>query len=435
MNKMLIVLKHEFRQKVRSKVFIILTFIAPLLMGALIAVPIVITLMNQGNEKQITIIDETGKLGKYFAADTAKAMLMQNPTASNSSSPSFGPMLHLNVIIPTGVTAHTADSLKQLLLQKKISGFLEIPASAITDSSGIATLRVTNANDFTVSEFLSSHYKDALFAERLKTSGIDPEFVKHARQGAEISILKVTEEKETNDNGVGFIAGYITGMFLYISMILYGSLIMQSVIEEKSSRVIELLSSSVKPIDILIGKVLGVGLAGLLQVSVWAIMFASVSFFALPAILVTLGSSAANIISPSAFIYFVLYFVFGYLMYATLYAGAGATVEQASDAQQVSMPITLLIVLPILMMTSVIQSPSSTSSVILSLIPLFSPILMLGRIFSETPPFWQIALSFVLMGGTFFGVLWVSGKIYRTGILMYGKKYSLREIFKWLKYS
>lgn len=122
-------------------------------------------------------------------------------------------------------------------------------------------------------------------------------------------------------------------------------------------------------------------------------------------------------------------------MYATLYAGAGATVEQASDAQQVSMPITLLVILPIVMMTSVIQSPSSTSSVILSLIPFFSPILMLGRIFSETPPFWQIALSFVLMAATFFGVLWLSGKIYRTGILMYGKKYTLREIFKWLKYS
>ncbi|MDP4231439.1 MAG: ABC transporter permease, partial [Bacteroidota bacterium] len=149
----------------------------------------------------------------------------------------------------------------------------------------------------------------------------------------------------------------------------------------------------------------------------------------------SLGAGASQVISPSSFIYFVLYFIFGYLMYATLYAGAGATVEQASDAQQISMPITMLIVLPLLMMTSVIQSPSSTSSVILSLIPLFSPILMLGRIFSEPPPMWQILLSFVLMGSTFFGVLWVSGKVYRTGILMYGKKYSLREVFKWLKYS
>jgi ABC-2 type transport system permease protein len=433
MNKMLIVLKHEFRQKIRSKAFIILTFIAPLIMAGMIAVPILITTINEGNEKQLVIIDETGKLGKYFTADTGKRPVLQNPGGAKSKNPSFGPTLHINVIGAS--SAGTGDSLKALLLAKKIAGYLQIPANAITDTSLTATLRVTNANDFTVEEYLSSHYKNGLFAERLKTSGIDPELVQHARQGSEISTLKVTEEKETSDNGVGFIGGYITGMFLYISMLLYGSLIMQSVIEEKNSRVIELLSSSVKPMDILVGKVLGVGLAGLVQVSVWAVMFACVSLFALPALLVTLGTSAGSIISPSAFIYFVLYFMFGYLMYATLYAGAGATVEQASDAQQVSLPITLLIILPILMMTSVIQSPSTTSSVILSLIPFFSPILMMGRIFSETPPFWQIALSFVLMGATFFGVLWVAGKIYRTGILMYGKKYSLREIFKWLKYS
>ena len=430
---MFIVLKHEFRQKIRSRVFIVLTFLAPVIMAGFIAVPVLITVMNQGNDKQLVIIDASGKLGKYFAADTGKRMLLQNPGSASSSNQSFGPTLHLNII--TAPTARTFDSLKHLLLQKKIAGYFEIPANALTDSNAKSTLRVTNANDFTVEEFLSSHYKDALFAERLKTSGIDPAFVQHARQGAEIVTLKVTEEKETNDNGIGGIAGYITGMFLYISMILYGSLIMQSVIEEKSSRVIELLSSSVKPIDILIGKVLGVGLAGLVQVSVWAVMFAAISFFALPAILVSLGSGAGSIISPLSFIYFVLYFIFGYLMYATLYAGAGATVEQASDAQQVSMPITLLVLLPFLMMTSVIQSPSSTSSVILSLIPFFSPILMMGRIFSETPPFWQIGLSFILMGATFFGVLWLSGKIYRTGILMYGKKYSLREIYKWLKYS
>ena len=435
MNKMIIVLMHEFRQKIRSKVFIILTFIAPLIMAGMIAVPILISTINEGNDKRIVIIDATGKLGKYFTTDTAKRPIFQNLGSGNSRSASFGPTLHITMIEPEIITGNTADSLKSWLLQKKISGYLQIPANAITDTAVTAILRVTNANDLTVEEFLSSHYKDGLFAERLKTGGIDPVFVQHARQGSEISTLKVTEEKETSDNGVGFIGGYITGMFLYISMLLYGSLIMQSVIEEKNSRVIELLSSSVKPIDILIGKVLGVGLAGLVQVSVWAIMFASVSFFALPAILVSLGSEAGNIISPASFIYFVLYFIFGYLMYATLYAGAGATVEQASDAQQVSLPITFLIILPVLMMTTVIQSPSTTSSVILSLIPFFSPILMMGRIFSETPPWWQIVLSFLLMGATFFGVLWVSGKIYRTGILMYGKKYSLREIFKWLRYS
>ena len=271
---MLIVLKHEFRQKIRSKAFIIFTFIAPLLMGAAIAVPILITVMNEGNDKQLTIIDSTGRLGKYFAIDTAKRSLLQDPRSGSAPSSSLAPKMHITVIDPSLTSANTVDSLKALLLQKKISGYLLIPPGAINDSGVTAILRMTNANDFTAQEYLSSHYKDGLFTERLRTSGIDPDFVKKAHNGTEIETLKVTEEKETNDNGVGFIGGYITGMFLYISMLLYGSLIMQSVIEEKNSRVIELLSSSVRPIEILIGKVLGVGLAGLVQISAWAVMFA-----------------------------------------------------------------------------------------------------------------------------------------------------------------
>ena len=164
-------------------------------------------------------------------------------------------------------------------------------------------------------------------------------------------------------------------------------------------------------------------------------MFAAVGWFALPAILASTGSSLTMFLSPTLFIYFIIYFLFGYLIYATLYAGAGATVEQASDAQQVTLPITMLNVISFIMLSTVIQDPSSTTSVVLSMIPFFSPVLMMGRIFSETPPFWQIGLSFVLMAATFFGVLWISARVYRTGILMYGKKYTFREIIKWVRYS
>ena len=429
---MFVVLRHEFRQKMKSKTFVIMTFIAPLLLGVVIAVPVLVTTMNEGSTKQLIVVDSTGKLGKYFTQPESKAS--RGFKGDESKQPSIMAR-SLKVEVLSFVTPRQLDSLKKQLLDKNIFGYLIIPASAISDSSSNAILRVTNANDFSSQEFITSRFKDGLFSERLKSSGVDPQFVQKAHSGAEVETLKVSEEKETEDSGIGFGAGYITGMILYVAMLLYGSLIMQSVIEEKNSRVIELLTSCIKPMDLLIGKVLGVGLAGMLQVSVWAIMFATLSFFALPYILLSLGPAAAHVISPISFIYFIFYFIFGYLMYATLYAGAGATVEQVSDAQQVSMPITILIILPILMMTSVMQSPSSTSSVILSLIPFFSPILMVGRIFSEMPPWWQIALSFVLMGATFFGVLWLAGKIYRTGILMYGKKYSLKEIFRWLKYS
>src|SRR2546421_7446359 len=181
MNKMFIVLRHEFRQKIRSKAFIILTFIAPLLMAALIAIPILITTINQANDKTFIIIDNTGKLGKYFTADTGKRPLLTNPGGANSSQAPLGPQIHIEIRDLRSDNLSLLDSLRYLLLEKKIAGYLVIPASVITDSSATATLRMTNANDFTAQEFLSARYKDGLFAERLKINGVDPDFVKHAR--------------------------------------------------------------------------------------------------------------------------------------------------------------------------------------------------------------------------------------------------------------
>ena len=140
-------------------------------------------------------------------------------------------------------------------------------------------------------------------------------------------------------------------------------------------------------------------------------------------------------VSPYLFLYFLLFFVLGFLIYATLYAAIGSTAESASDVQQVAFPVTMLLVVPFILLQGVVQNPSGTGSVILSMIPFFAPILMLGRIFTETPPWWQIVITVVIMIGTFFGCLWVAARIYRVGILMYGKKFKPREILKWIKYT
>ena len=425
MNKVSIIIRHEFRQKIRSKAFIVMTVLAPILMAVAFGIPILIAVLGGDNLKRVIVVDKTNVLGSYF--------MKKNTDKPNKKKDSSG--LQLEVLAASTISGNTIDSLKKLLSKKDIEGYFVIPQAALSDTNVSATLRLSNTNDFSVEQYISSRYEEGLFSERMRSSGIDADLVRRAQSAHKIETLKVSEGKESSDNGIGFAAGYITGFFIYLSMILYGSLIMQSVIEEKSTRVIELLASSARPMDILIGKVIGVGLAGLLQVSVWATMFAAVVWFALPAILSSAGSSLTMFLSPTLFIYFVLYFLFGYLIYSTLYAGAGATVEQASDAQQVTLPITMLNVISFITLTTVIQAPSSTTSVILSMIPFFSPVLMMGRIFSETPPLWQILLSFVLMGATFFGVLWISARVYRTGILMYGKKHTFREIIKWVRYS
>jgi ABC-2 type transport system permease protein len=428
MNKVAIIIRQEFRQKIRSKAFIIMTLLAPALLAASTLLPVLMMKINEGNSKHIAVVDRTGKLAGYFS--TIKQ------SAAKRSKNTLGPeAVIIDIVSITQDSDHTSDSLKHALELKQLDGYLIIPSLALSDTNAIASLKLSNTNDPFIEDYISSRYGEGLFTERMRSSGIDPNVVLTAQKAHIIETVKVAEGKEASDNGIGFVAGYICGFFIYISMVLYGSLIMQSVIEEKSTRVIELLASSVRPIDILLGKVIGVGAAGLLQVGIWAIMFAGVSWFALPAILTSVGSNITTLLSPALFIYFVLYFLFGYLIFSTLYAAAGATVEQASDAQQVTLPITILIIIPFITISSVIQSPSSTMSVILSLIPFFSPILMIGRIFSETPPLWQILLSFVLMGVAFFTVLFFASRIYRTGILMHGKKFTLKEIAKWVRYS
>ncbi|MEO6940778.1 MAG: ABC transporter permease [Candidatus Kapaibacterium sp.] len=433
-NKVFIVLKHEFLLKLRSKSYIILTLTGPILLSLLFVLPALFSSINTGDKRQIAVIDHSGKIG------TLLLQRMQAPKDSGSSNGFSKENIELQVAPVDADTTKEIDSLKSLVMTKKLAGFLIIPANAIDTSdlmhSATATLRVRNSNDFSAINFLEEVYKEIVTTEKFKQRGIDPQTIKNIRKSADFETLKLTAgAADSKDSGATFVAGYITGFFIYMAMLLYGATIMRSVVEEKSSRVIEIIASSVKPFELLIGKVLGVGLAALLQVTIWAVMLALLATVGVSSLSQIQGLDLNVHISPFLFIYFIAYFIGGFMIYATLYTAIGATAEQESDLQQLSLPVTLLIMVPIFTLTSVIQSPSSTTSVILSMIPFFSPILMMGRIFSEMPPLWQILLSFALMIVTFFGVLWLAARIYRVGILMYGKKFSLPEVMRWIKYS
>jgi ABC-2 type transport system permease protein len=408
--------------KVKSKGYIILTLLAPIILASTVIIPILVSGVNKDEIKNIYVIDESGKVGSHFAVpakeDEKKAKSRYHFTVLSLEGTSAGKL---------------SDSVRKMIVAKWIDGALIIPADVISSNSEKATLKLRNTSDFSLQSKVGDMYDNAVREERLKAKGIEPAVVAEATEKADLDVVKVSAESDAKDSGASFAAGYITGMLLYISLLIYGSLLMQSVIEEKSSRIIEILASSITPKELLLGKILGIGLAGMLQVSIWSLLLAVVSFGALPAIAGALGGLGA--LAPINFLYFVLYFVGGFLIFSTLYATAGSTVEQASDAQQIAMPITILVIIPIVLLSSVIESPASTSSIILSLIPFFTPILMMGRIFSETPPLWQIGLSFVIMGATFWIILTFAAKIYRTGILMYGKKYTLKEVLKWVRYS
>ena len=427
MNKTFIVLKHEFLQKVRSKAFIIMTLVGPILMGAIVFVPAYFSATNTGEVRHLVIIDSTGgQLGQAMVAASAD-------TSQGFLSKQFKTAVTLQTL-PPGPTV--MDSLRKLVESKALTGYMVIPARAISDSASTAQIKLHNPSDYKSINALRESYRDVVRDAKLRVRGIDPSTVSNVESGVHVETMKVEAGSESKDNGgTGLIMAFITAFILYISMIMYGTLIMNSVIEEKSTRVVELLASSVRPFQLLVGKVLGVASAGLIQVGVWALMLVLVTMFGLTAASAFLGESVLPSISPFLFLYFILFFVLGFLIYATLYAAIGSTAESAADVQQVSMPVVMLLVVPFILLQGVIENPSSTKSVVLSLVPFFSPILMLGRIFTETPPFWQIALSVVLMIGTFFGCLWVASRIYRVGILMYGKKFKLSEIVKWVRYT
>ncbi|MCI0665809.1 MAG: ABC transporter permease, partial [Acidobacteria bacterium] len=246
--------------------------------------------------------------------------------------------------------------------------------------------------------------------------------------------LDIRNARGERERGQTFILSFGLLMIIYITILIYGVMVMRGVIEEKQSRIIEVLLSSVRPFDLMLGKLIGIGMVGLTQYLVWAIFGLIISAAtALPVI-------AANWqrmpkIPVAQLIFFVVYFVLGYFLYGTLYAMVGAIVSNEDDGQQMQLPVTMTIVIPIMISTFVMRNPNGTASIVLSMIPFFSPVLMFLRIGLQMPPWWQIALSIALLIITILSVVWIAAKIYRIGVLMYGKRPTLPELARWLKYS
>jgi ABC-2 type transport system permease protein len=221
-------------------------------------------------------------------------------------------------------------------------------------------------------------------------------------------------------------------MILYMALLTWGVSIQRSIIEEKGSRVIEVMLSSVEPLDLFLGKIIGLGLVGLTQLAIWVVVALSIGFYTYYA---AAGIFSYINVSPLTLVYFVIYFIFGFLLYASIFTIVGAICSTEQDAQQLQGLVTLPLVVPILLLMMIIQSPNSTIAVVFSLIPLFTPMLMLARVVVLQPSFWQIALSMVLLVISIYASIYISSRVFRVGILMYGKRPGLREVVRWLRYT
>jgi len=428
--KIWLILRSEFWRRVRSKAFILATLLVPFGVVLLFAAPALFGyLAEQTDERTVAVVDETGQLADSLVAAGGERI-------------TFRP-----VDAPT-------DSVRAALRDGRYDGYLHVPASLV-DGTGEATYYSVEGGGIGLRSELSSQVNRVVRRHRLEMAGASADVLSIVGSDVELSTRKLSQgEGTTDDSTLAYTAiGYVMAFAIYFAVFFYGQYVMQGVIEEKSSRVVEVIVSSVRPFELLMGKVLGIGAMGLAQMVTWAALamggMAAIGpllalFFAPSDLGATSGASpeavreAAGISVPTIpldlIVWFILFFVGGFLLYASLFAAVGSAVEQQQDAQNLLLPVMTPLILPILFLVFIIESPNATVSVVMSIIPLFSPILMVLRIAITAVPLWEIATAFVLLVGSFVAMIWIAGRIYRVGILSYGKTPSLREIARWATY-
>ncbi|MEO8516223.1 MAG: ABC transporter permease [Flavobacterium sp.] len=429
-----LIIKREFIAKVRNKSFIVMTFLSPLLIVGMSFFIGYLANINKGEIKKVAIHDEIGILKSDFK--NTKDIMYVDLSG-----------------MPLQLAKDTAS--------KNYEGLIYIPK--VADSNELVNKVEYISDDSPSMDFIMGMedvINHQVTKDKLTALGFDNNKIEKAKTDANIRLVKFSGEntiKGINEMkiAIGGAFGYLIMMFI----IIYGNFVMRSVIEEKTSRIIEIIISSVKPYQLMMGKIIGNSLAGILQFAIWAIvgailLFSITSFFGIqtgaqasvdPAMMnavqnhmgTTIESYIKEIFNlPLGLLIscFVIYFIGGYFLYSSFYAAIGAAVDSETDSQQFLLPIIMPLMLGVYVgFFTVINDPHGTVATVFSMIPLTSPIVMLMRI-PFGVPWWQLALSITILFGTFFGVVWFASKIYRVGILMYGKKPTWRELFKWLKY-
>ena len=416
-------------RRVTSKKFIILTLLGPLLVVMFMAAVILIAATTiDGDSRTIALVDETGVLSERVQALWASD--------------------HALVEADGG-------TVRQDVLDGRFDGYILLPAEMIDDPSVRPQYFAGEGGGLNIQGLLERRVERALEDYLLARQNVSPSVRDILDRNVNVDAVMLSSEGEEAGSTFTYSAiGYLMGMLMYITMLIYGTVVMYGAIEEKSTRVVEVIVSSVRPSELLMGKILGIGAMGLAQMFIWAVMifavltFAGVvaGFFIDPAANgLSAGASSEDVlaaagirlpdISPLFFVWFLLYFLGGYLLYASLFAAVGILVESPQDAQSLMIPVILPVILSIMFMGPVIESPHSSLAIALSMVPFTSPVLMVVRLAVTNLPWWEVLLSLSLLGGGFLGSVWLSAKIYRTGLLMYGKKINLLDVVRWFRYS
>jgi len=437
MNHLPLIIKREYLTKVRNKSFIIMTFLSPIIMIALVALVAYLSQLNNDKQRTISVLDESGLLNDVF---------------ENTENTNYSMLNELSL-----------EEAKLLVKEKEDYGLLYISkVNNLNNFSGNVKFYSQDSPSLGTISNLERKLEKKFSDLKLQNAGVDLEQIRLSKVSIDIAQESFEGEKSSKiDNIMKLAFGGAAGYLLFMFIIIYGNMIMRSVIEEKTSRIIEVIISSVKPIQLMMGKIIGTSLAGVTQFVIWVIL-GGVLLVVVSAIFgidlaqvqtpqqemvnqaiqeegaqafaKNLITAIGNLPMTNLIIAFMLFFISGYLLYSSLYASIGAAVDNETDTQQFMLPILMPLILAVYVgIFTVIEDPHGTVSTVFSFIPFTSPVVMLMRI-PFGVPLWQQGLSLLILIGTFIFAVWFAAKIYRVGILMYGKKPTYKELFKWMKY-
>ena len=434
-NKISIIIGREFNERVRKKSFIVTTLLTPMLMLVLMFAPILLTQYSESDEKVIMVVDESHLVAPALQS-TPEVQFVETPLPidiAKKEYPDCFALLHVGKDIlenSSDVRFYTNGS-TSIGLEQNITAQINMALQ----NEKLARYEIANLQD------ILANVSTKVNMQSYKNNTGD------------------SEEVESSSSVVATVLAYVLSFVLYMFLLIYGAMVMQSVIEEKNNRVLEVMVSSVRPFEMMMGKILGVACVAVLQIAIWVVFIAGMAYFVLPNVLpeevlaamdmmkqgvVVSGETdvellqAVMMLSNVGYILkllaaLLIFVVGGFLLYAAMFAAVGSAVDSPQDAQQLQTPIILPIILSLLVMLSVINDPTSSLAFWFSMIPLTSPIVMMARIPYEIP-IWEIVVSATVLYVTFFVMVWAAAKIYRVGILMHGKKPTFKDLWRWIKY-
>ena len=422
-----LVLKREYLTRVKSKGFIAATLLVPIGIIAIYGIGFLVIIWESDVSYEVGIVDRTGTV--------VNRLIERSPESY------------------TDVTDLLVDSLRSMIQSGDLTGYIEVNEENINDNKSLELI-YSGSGGLTLLATVRSDMRDVIREEKLRRAEVSDDIQKifETRIGVESRRLTETGEEEEDDTAFMSGLGFAMGLIIFVAIFSYGGYIMRGVIEEKSNRIIEVITSSVKPIELLTGKMLGVASLALTQIGIWAITIIGLGLLAAPLLGAFLneentgqfvGEAAAQAdipilsgipsIDTSVIIYFIIFFFLGYFLYSSLFAAVGSAADSETDTQQLMMPIMAPIFIAYFIMFQAVRNPDGIIAVVGSLIPFFSPIVMITRIAISDVPFWEIALAIFLMIITFMGTMWLSAKIYKVGILSYGSSAGFKDIYKWIK--